>query len=90
MLGVDSPTCTRRVGTLLHALSNPSDASCSSSVDVYQRFSPFSHAWFKATAKASRHRPPPETNRRGGPKHNAEETTEEFGLGIALGLGDVS
>ena len=50
--GVDLSTRTCKVGTARQALQNSNDASCSSSVDVYQHFFP-SHAWFKATTNAS-------------------------------------
>ena len=33
---VESVTVTSKVGMLLHALQNSSDASCSSNVDAYQ------------------------------------------------------
>lgn len=58
--GFRSVTRTCKVGTLLRALQNSSDASSSSIVDVYHRFFPPSHAWLKATTKASTHRLFPE------------------------------
>jgi len=61
--GVRSSTRTCKVGTLRQALHTSRDASCSSSVDAYHRFSPPSHAWLKATMKASRHRFVPEIYR---------------------------
>ena len=57
--GVVVSTYTRSVETLRHASQIPNDASCSSSVDVYQHFSSPSHAWSTATAIASRQRLPP-------------------------------
>jgi len=53
--GAWSSTLTCKVGTLLQAKPKSSDTSCSSSVDVYHRFFPPPHAWFKATMSASRH-----------------------------------
>ncbi|CAM9832979.1 unnamed protein product, partial [Ectocarpus fasciculatus] len=53
--GVCRLTRTCKVGIRLHAPQNSSDTSCNSSVDAYQRFSPPSQAWFKATMKASKH-----------------------------------
>ena len=57
--GVPSSTRTCKVGTLRQALHISRDASCSSSVDAYQRLFP-SLAWLKAMTKASRHRLLPE------------------------------
>ena len=42
--GVLLLTRTCKVGTLRQALQNSNDASCSSSVEVYQHFPPPSHA----------------------------------------------
>lgn len=60
--GVPLPTPTCKVGTLLQALQNSNDVSCSSSVDAYHRFPPPSHAWLKATMKASTQWPCAEQN----------------------------
>lgn len=54
--GVVASTCTRKVETLRQALQISNDASCSSSVDVYQYVLPPSHAWFTAAAIAPRKR----------------------------------
>lgn len=54
--GVPFSTCTCKVGTLRQTSQNSSDASCSSSVEVYQHLLPLSHAWLKAMLKASTHR----------------------------------
>lgn len=54
--GVWFSTCKCTTGIRLHALQNSSDASCSSRVEAYQRFSRPSEAWFRAMMKASRHR----------------------------------
>lgn len=70
--GVWFKTFTRKVGTPLHALQISSDASCSSKVDAYQRVFPPSHAWFKATTKASRHRCLP------GQESHAHKRTDRY------------
>lgn len=72
---VSLSTSTCSVRTPRHAPHKPSDARCSSSVDTYQRFPPPSHAWFRATMKASRHCPfPVEPFFRGGGERRTSAT----------------